>query len=144
MHLRIQLNNSPAGTLVLAVCGVIAITQSVLLPPTAALVIGFTAGLYLLNEWNLLLHRCDSRAVVAINLFADSSWQLELGDGTRCSGSAPPRSVFSHPLLVAMRMVDDDGVRHRILIPADAADGEMLRRLRVTLRRQGASQSGDQ
>ncbi len=138
MYLRIQLNNSPVGTLVLAVCGVIAITQTVLLPPAAALVIGSTAGLYLLYEWNLLLHRCYSRAVVAINLFADSSWQLELCDGTSCGGSAPPRAVFSHPFVVAMRMVDDDGVQHRILIPADAADGEMLRRLRVTLRRQGA------
>lgn len=134
MHLRLELDHSLAGTLCLALCGLIAITQVLLLPKPIALMIGLVTGFYLLREWRLLVFRHHPRSVMAIEFFADSSWQLELGDGRCCRGSAEPRSVFLHPLLVAMSMVDDQQVRHPLLIPADAVDSESFRRLRVMLR----------
>ncbi len=74
-------------------------------------------------------------AIHALSWQADGQWELTRRDG-RAFTARLRRASFVHPALVILRFVADDGARHAVLLPADAMDAELHRRLRVGLRLQ--------
>ena len=66
---------------------------------------------------------------------ADGQWELMRVDG-RAFTARLRRASYLHPHLVILRFIAEDGARHALLLPADAVDAQLHRRLRVGLRLQ--------
>ena len=75
---------------------------------------------------------CSRRAVVALNRYADGTWQLRLADGTLHQARLLPDS-YLHPELQVLNFRLDNGMRRSVVLMRDSADPASLRRLRVGL-----------
>jgi hypothetical protein len=87
----------------------------------------------LFHSWRRdLLHR--GRAGIGyVRWSEEGGWLIRDGYGEKQLATLTPSSFLS-PYLVLLRFTTDNSGKHRLVLPADAVDPDLMRRLRVLLR----------
>jgi toxin CptA len=91
------------------------------------IVLGFVGA------WRTHVLRGSPRAIRAAELDPEGAWTLRLADGRALAARLLPSS-FVHPKLVVLNFRTGRLARRHLVLAADAADADALRRLRVRLR----------
>ncbi len=136
LHLKLGPSRGLALVLVAAHLGAIAVVWSSPLPLAWMLTAKLAVAASLAwSTWSAALRRAE-HSVIALEIDADGAVRALQRDGEWV-----PRRVggetFVSPLLtvLVLRTVEGRTRRHAVMIPADSADAETLRALRVWLRR---------
>lgn len=96
-----------------------------------ALALGVTVSLT--DAWAVHVRRSASRAVHFAELDSEGAWTLYLVDGRKLAARLLASS-FVHPALILLNFRTGRFLRRHLVLAADAADADLLRRLRVRLR----------
>ena len=88
------------------------------------------------DAWRAHVRRCSRRAIRAAELGPQGAWSLCLTDGRILAAQLLPSS-FLHPELLVLNFRTGRLTRRHLVLSADAADADVLRRLRVRLRMGG-------
>ena len=97
------------------------------------LLLGGLVLLSLIHYWRRDLLGFGRGVVHGAEWGTDGDWTLETGDGHH-GGAVLCTRPFVHPLLVILNFKSVSGRRHRLVLPMDAVDSDVLRQLRVRLR----------
>lgn len=136
LHLKLGPSRGLALVLVVAHLGAIAVVWSTALPLIWMLAAKLAVAASLAwSTWSAALRRAQ-HSVIALEIDADGTVRALQRDGEwverRVGGE-----TFVSPLLtvLVLRATNARKRRHAVMIPADSADAETLRALRVWLRR---------
>ena len=94
------------------------------------IVLGFVGA------WRTHVRRISPRAIRNAELDSEGAWTLGLADGRVLAARLLPSS-FVHPKLVVLNFRTGLLARRHLVLAFDAADADLLRRLRVRLRMGG-------
>ncbi len=97
------------------------------------LALALSIGAGLVNAWSVHARRSAPRAIHAAELDSEGAWTLYLADGRALAGRMLSSS-FVHPALLVLNFRTGRFRRRHLVLLADAADPDVLRRLRVQLR----------